>query len=616
MGLGLANWREGNLDGVRTNFERVVMIEPDHPTALAYLERLAGASVATRRAPDAADQACMDGNTELAFELYSARLETGATDSVALLRAGLIHAWSERYVAALQLLDLLVDLEPNNVEGRLARARVYAWSGDTPLAVDQVERILEVQPDHAEAPAALSLFQSWSGQADEAGEACGELISIAPGYRAGQQQRIQALARATQYDQSLSTFQALVEENPDDIDVRLGLARALGFAGDYAGAVDQYDEVLLRSPEEMRALAGRSKIFGWAGQLVDSERAALRAFQVDSGNGEAWASLGEALDAFEVAAGLAPANPEIRDQLRSAQRSVAPRARPTFTWARDSDGNRMLTTSATASVYVTSTLQVRGSGYQRTLEQVFAVDRLEKRAFGGMVDADLQVRPGWQLNAGVGGSVTDGVGDPSFLAVRAGMRSPEQYAVVASVNLSSYGLDETASLAERGVRATDVVLSLRWNPAPLWRVDVALGQGRYDGTQANGRRSGYLGASRRIGRFYSLGVSVRGFSFEKNLSDGYFDPDFYGVAEVTGYWLYRPAPWSFLVEAALGVQQIGSDGERAASLRGNGRVGYRLGSGRELSVSYSYSTAGLTASATGSGDCDYSALTFGFNWTF
>jgi hypothetical protein len=42
---------------VRTNFERVVMIEPDHPTALAYLERLAGASVATRRAPDAADQA-------------------------------------------------------------------------------------------------------------------------------------------------------------------------------------------------------------------------------------------------------------------------------------------------------------------------------------------------------------------------------------------------------------------------------------------------------------------------------------------------------------------------------------------------------------------------------
>jgi hypothetical protein len=44
-----------------------------------------------------------------------------------------------------------------------------------------------------------------------------------------------------------------------------------------------------------------------------------------------------------------------------------------------------------------------------------------------------------------------------------------------------------------------------------------------------------LGASRRIGRFYSLGVSVRGFSFEKNLSDGYFDPDFYGVSEVTGY---------------------------------------------------------------------------------
>lgn len=46
----------------------------------------------------------------------------------------------------------------------------------------------------------------------------------------------------------------------------------------------------------------------------------------------------------------------------------------------------------------------------------------------------------------------------------------------------------------------------------------------------------------------------------------------------------------------------------------NARVGYRLGSGRELSVSYRYSTAGLTNSATGVTGYDYSALTAGVSW--
>ncbi len=46
----------------------------------------------------------------------------------------------------------------------------------------------------------------------------------------------------------------------------------------------------------------------------------------------------------------------------------------------------------------------------------------------------------------------------------------------------------------------------------------------------------------------------------------------------------------------------------------NARVGYRLGSGRELSVSYRYSTAGLTNSATGVTGYDYSALTVGVSW--
>lgn len=626
VGLGLASWREGDLDQVRERFERVVRLTPDHPTALEYLERLEGA-VADPTAPrDAADQAWLDGNTELAFELYSARLDRDPTDGLALLRAGLVHAWSERYAAALELLDLLVDLEPTNMDGRLARARVHAWSGDTSRALSDVGQILEVQPDNADALAALGLFQSWTGRIDEALESYDQLLSIAPAHGAGQRQRAQALGWAAAHDQSLASYRALVEASPDDADARIGYAAALGFAGRYDEAIAQYDHVLSGRPDDMRARTGRATVLGWAGRLVESERAALGAVELDGASADAWAALGqayqwqardaEALEAFEVAAGFAPSDAEIRDQLRSVRRGFAPVARPTVTAERDSDGNRMLTMAATASLHATPSLKVLGSAYRRGLRQEFLIGTLERTAFGGMVDAEYQLRPGWTLSAGLGGSVTDGADDPSFLAYSVGATSPQRHPLVLSLEASSFGLDETAALAERGVRASDVRLTARWTPVPLWRVDAYVGQGSYQGTESNGRRSGFLAVSRRVGRFFSVGSSFRGFTFEKNVNDGYFDPDVYWVGELTGYWLHRPAPWSFLIEAAPGVQKVRRDGDTSGSIRASGRVGYQVAAGREVSMSYGYSTAGLTSSATGDDGYNYSALIIGFRWIF
>jgi hypothetical protein len=187
---------------------------------------------------------------------------------------------------------------------------------------------------------------------------------------------------------------------------------------------------------------------------------------------------------------------------------------------------------------------------------------------------------------------------------------------VASVDVSSVGLTETAVLAELGGRSTQVVVSARWMPTGLWRIDGSVGIGRYEGTENNGRRSASLAGSYRLGRFFSVGLSTRAFSFEKNLNDGYFDPDFYGIAELTSYWQYRPLPWSFLIELAPGVQKIRSDGDLGTSVRTNTRVGYQFGPGREISLSFGYSSAGLVSFATTSGDYRYTALTLGSSWVF
>ena len=142
------------------------------------------------------------------------------------------------------------------------------------------------------------------------------------------------------------------------------------------------------------------------------------------------------------------------------------------------------------------------------------------------------------------------------------------------------------------------------------------GLGKFEGTENNGRRSLSLSASRRVGRFFSLGASFRGFSFEKDLDDGYFDPDFYGIGEITSHWLYRSGPWIFLVELAPGVQQVRKDGDGGLSARSNLRAAYGLGPGREISLSFGYSSAGLMSFASGDSSYRYTAFILGSNWAF
>lgn len=625
VGLGLGSWRTGDLDAVERHFGRVVQLAPDHPTAIEFLERVSGARRPEQGPRDDADRAWLAGDTENALVLYSARLDEDPTDGTALLRAGLIRAWNGQYAASLELLGLLIDQQPTNVDGLLARARVRAWSGDIPAAEREVRRILGVQPDHADALAALALFQSWSGRLDEALASYDQLLSIAPEHATGQRQQAQAMAWASRSDESLAAFEALVRNDPDDVEARFGLARSLAFAGRHDEAVGHYDRILAAVPGEMRALTGRARTLGWAGRLVESERAAVHAVDVDRASAAAWATLGQvyrmegrngaALEALTTASGLAPTDPEIRDQLRSLRLSLAPVARPVFTAEQDSDENRMLTVSASSAWYLTPRLNLRAAAYRRSVEQTFPTGTLSRSAAGVSVTGGYELGAGWLVTGSVGGSMTDGTDDPRFGTFSVGGRTPLRYPFGAALTVSSSGLDETAALAQRGIRASELLVSVRWNPGPLWRVDANAGIGTYSGTEDNGRRSAYFGASRRLGRF-SLGASLRGFSFEKNLSDGYFDPDFYGVAEITTSWLYRPLPWTVLVEVAPGVQQITSDGTAGTSIRSNTRVAYAIAPGREVSLSAGYSSAGLTSFATGDSGYSYQALILGFNWVF
>ena len=626
VGLGLARWRLGDIEAVRDYFSTVLELQPGHSTAVEYLERIRSADAAVAAPDDRADKAWSNGNTALAMRLYTDRLAADPEDGTAILRVALMQAWQGRYDTAVELLDGLIEQQPGHLDARLARARVRAWSGDIFTAQDEVAEVLAVQPDNAEALEALAIFQAWAGRFDEALASYDDLLSIAPASSSAQLQRAQTFAWAERFEASRSAYYALLARDPDDIEARLGLARTLALSQDFAGAIAQYDEVLVRAPDDMRALTGKVRTLGWAGRLLESERVALQAVEADRSSAEAWGGLGQvygwqgrdaaAREALETAAELAPTNAVIRDRLRSLNLALAPVARPTVVYENDSDGNTMVTTSLAAGWHVTPRLDVRAEGYFKQLDQTTGFGQLKLTAQGVTVSGRYQLRPGWTLSGGLGGSRSNGAGNPSNVEYQLGVRTPDRSRLGGALNFVSAGLNETAALAEVGVRGTELLITGRWTPALGWRVDGMMGVGKFEGTENNGRRSLSLSASRRVGRFFSLGASFRGFSFEKDLDDGYFDPDFYGIGEITSHWLNRRGPWTFLVEFAPGVQQVGKDGDGGLSARSNVRVAYGVGPGREISLAFGYSSAGLMSFASGDSGYRYTAFILGSNWAF
>ncbi|NJD18004.1 MAG: hypothetical protein FIA95_01780 [Gemmatimonadetes bacterium] len=125
-----------------------------------------------------------------------------------------------------------------------------------------------------------------------------------------------------------------------------------------------------------------------------------------------------------------------------------------------------------------------------------------------------------------------------------------------------------------------------------------------------------MAAFRRLGQAWRVGGGVRTFGFRNDLSDGYFDPDFYGIAEVSLRWMHEPGRWSFVADVAPALQQVTRDGDPAGAVRASARISFRVAPGREVTLSGGVASTGLQSFATGAAGYRYRALGLGGLWAF
>lgn len=579
----------------------------------------AGAS----RAQHPADLAWDNGDVGEAETLYAERLERNPTDERALHRLALIRAWNERYDESLELFDRLLAISPGNREAAIDRARVYAWRGQLPAALADLDEILAQDPTYSPALRASAQFLSWAGKTEDALVAYDRLITDLPDDRALQRDRARVLGWASRYQDAVDAYNSLLADDPDDRDALLGLAQVLTWSGQLDSAGHVYERLLEAQPEDADALHGQARISALQGRLVQAERQWQAAIARHPDDGAGYVGLAQtmrwggrtaaAAAALEEAAERAPTDREVLLQIEWLRRTMQPKIRSGLTLESDSDKNDISTLTVGGGQRPSPDVELSGEIYHRTA----SLDGGPRRRSYGVTAFGLkEIEPGWSLRGGLGVVGSDVEDSGGFLRLLAGVRSPGRYRGGGGFAYTRQPLDLTAQLIENQVWTQDAAASGWYAVDSKIRLNGSASITWFQGSESNRRLAGRIVGERRMAADLTLGATFRIFGFEKDLQEGYFDPDRYWLGELVVGWRPSAGPWSFDLALAPGLQQIGKDGSVDGAVRAAAQANYSLAPGREVGGFLRFSNAGVDGFSTAS--VDYRSLAIGLSgsWVF
>lgn len=588
------------------------------------------AATPARAQQDAADRAWAAGQVEEAARLYEARVQRDSNDVRALHRLGLARAWAGHNDEALTLLDRAARLDPTDLETQVDRARVQANRGDPAGAAAALEPVITANPAYLPALQARAQFLSWAGDFDASLRTYGRVLEITPGDRSVDLERARVLSWASRFGAAEAAYDSILRRNPNDRDALLGKAQVLAWAGRLDVAEVVYQRLLSINRNDREALNGLARTAAWRGDLLTAERRWRASLARDPDDAAALVGLSQTLrwqgrDAAALAAArhavrVAPTDRDARTELAWTRLPLQPSVAPAVTYETDSDGNRITTLSSGAAFRPDPRVEVRADAYLRDT-RLDDASKLEGSARGVAMALRAQLEPGWWLLGGAGVTGTDVEDADARASWRAMLSSPARYPVTASLSYAHTPLDATALLIARDVDVDELNLSATLIPAQGWAISAGGGGADFHGGvsgETNRRTNANLAITRRLARFFTFGAAGRTFGFEKDLMDGYFDPDLYRIVEALARVNREWRKWGISAELAPGVQQVGKGGDGSATLRTTGGVTYTVGPGRRIGVSAAYANAGLErlSPTESGGGYRYTAVSVSGSWAF
>jgi cellulose synthase/poly-beta-1,6-N-acetylglucosamine synthase-like glycosyltransferase/tetratricopeptide (TPR) repeat protein len=429
-----------------------------------------------------------------------------------------------------------------------------------------------------------------------------------------------------QWPQSLELFDRLIALQPEDLDARVDRARVRAWKGDLDGALHDLNTVLTKEPEHAAALCARARFAAWRGDLRAAERDWYHALAVNPHSAEAFAGLaqtlrwqgrmGIAIRAARAALLLAPRDETARAELEILESGRAPRVMPRIIHETDSDGNSIQTWLLGGTYALTSAATLSGSIYTRSAAFHSGSFQTDASPRGASLIVTTALEPGWHLSTELGASDVHAAGLDPVATLGVSVATPVRDAVHAALAFRHAGFDATALVAARGVVVSEATLNVTARLAGAQvQADANIGSwhGRLSGA-SNQRLGGRIEMTRVLYRQLALGAAVRGFRFQHDLNDGYFDPAGYVLSELLGRWEYETGAWRLTADGGTGIQHIsGENGTWAFRMAAS--AAWQFATARSITLSVTHANARTNAFAAEAPTAyRYTSLSLGASW--
>lgn len=272
--------QHGNLSEATAEFRTLLEQSPDQPElVLQYARMLSWAE-----------------HYEESIRQYRNYLQDNDSPQ-ARLELAKAMAWNAQPGPAAQLLQELIDENPNNLEAKVTLGDLYRWNDDTDVALAMYEQVLAADAEHS---GALSGIQELKNLRELRAQQAERLDLDAMLQRVRQNPQdtdsLLQLARlygaAGRYPQAEEQFARYLALKPEDAPVRREYALALSVQEKYDAAIAQLENYLQTHPEDLAVRNQIINILMWQSKYEEAEAALLAYLEITPNRIEAHWNLG------------------------------------------------------------------------------------------------------------------------------------------------------------------------------------------------------------------------------------------------------------------------------------------------------------------------------------
>jgi tetratricopeptide (TPR) repeat protein/DNA-binding transcriptional ArsR family regulator len=183
---------------------------------------------------------------------------------------GLLSIESDRWEEAIQIFNIVINLEPNNHAAWNNRGNALGNLGRYKEALASFDRCLELEPDDYEAWYNRGVVLGKLGRYEEAIASYDRSLEFKPDKDEAWYNRGNALGKLGRYEEAIASYDRCLEFKPDKDEAWNNRGNALGKLGRYEEAIASFDRSLEFRPNQDKAWNNRGNALGKLGRYEEA----------------------------------------------------------------------------------------------------------------------------------------------------------------------------------------------------------------------------------------------------------------------------------------------------------------------------------------------------------